>query len=310
MSGMFGKCPKVIVLFGVLSVTAGCGVSPLGGSGESSSDVVTPAANPALTAQPLPTRAPSPPAAAAAAPSRANSYRDAVDRAASATALSQIAQSQDDWRLAASRWQQAIALLGALPASDPNYKAAQAQLPDYRRRLSTAQQQAARSVPGGSSNVFTRPALTPNPSGTASTSTAANPSGSPASASQPAPGSSFRVPIVRRAGGTPVINVTFNGGQQFDMILDTGASGTLVTPAMATALNLTPVGQTRVNTASSRNVTLSLGYVNSIEVGGAIAQNVLVAISGPELSIGLLGQDFFGHYDVTIRQNEVELRAR
>ena len=310
MSGMFGKCPKVIVLFGVLSVTAGCGVSPLGGSEEGSSDVVTPAANPALTAQPLPPQAPRPAAAAAAATSRANSYRDAVDRAASATALSQIAQSQDDWRLAASRWQQAIALLGAVPASDPNYKAAQAQLPDYRRRLSTTQQQAARSVPGGSSNVFTRPALTPNPSGTASTSTAANPSGSPASANQPAPGSSFLVPIVRRAGGTPVINVTFNGGQQFDMILDTGASGTLVTPAMATALNLTPVGQTRVNTASSRNVTLSLGYVNSIEVGGAIAQNVLVAISGPELSIGLLGQDFFGRYDVTIRQNEVELRAR
>ncbi len=308
MSGMFGKCPRVILLFGVLSVTStGCEMSSLG---ESRSDGATPALNPALTAQPLPTQAPSPPAAAAAATSRVNSYRDAVARAASATALSQIAQSQDDWRLAASRWQQAIALLGAVPASDPNYKSAQAKLPDYRRRLSAAQQQAARAVPQGSSTVFTRPAVPANSSGTASASTTANPSGSPAAASQLAPGSSFRVPIVRRAGGTPVINVTFNGGQQFDMILDTGASGTLVTPAMATALNLTPAGQTRVNTANSRNVTLSLGYVNSIQVGGAIAQNVLVAISGPELSIGLLGQDFFGHYDVTIRQNEVELRAR
>jgi len=32
----------------------------------------------------------------------------------------------------------------------------------------------------------------------------------------------FQAPIKRRASGTPVINVTFNGTQQFEMIVDTG----------------------------------------------------------------------------------------
>ena len=43
----------------------------------------------------------------------------------------------------------------------------------------------------------------------------------------------FRVPIKRRSGKTPVIDVTFNGNQVFEMILDTGASGTLITQQMA-----------------------------------------------------------------------------
>lgn len=306
MSGIFGKCSGVFLLAGVVAVTSGgCGVSPFAAD----SGVTPPASSSAPTAQPLPSAT----AVAPPSPSRAASYREAVDRAASATALSQIAQSQDDWRLTATRWQQAIALLSQVSPTDSNYKAAQAKLPDYRRQLTTAQQQAARSVSASNSQSSTRRTVTASSNGAAASSPnrAATPPGSVANAAaQPAPGSVFRVPIVRRAGGTPVISVTFNGSQQFDMILDTGASGTLVTSPMARALNLAPAGQTRVNTASSRNVTLPLAYVNSMQVGGAIAQNVLVAVSGPELGIGLLGQDFFGQYDVTIRQNEVELRAR
>jgi aspartyl protease family protein len=34
------------------------------------------------------------------------------------------------------------------------------------------------------------------------------------------------IPIKNRRGNTPVIEVTFNGDQTFDMILDTGATGT------------------------------------------------------------------------------------
>jgi predicted aspartyl protease len=94
------------------------------------------------------------------------------------------------------------------------------------------------------------------------------------------------------------------------MILDTGASGTVITSQMATALNVVPVGEASVDTASDRNVTFPLGYVNSIEVGGAIAQDVLVAVAGPNLGVGLLGQDFFSHYDVVVRQDVVEFRER
>jgi predicted aspartyl protease len=107
-----------------------------------------------------------------------------------------------------------------------------------------------------------------------------------------------------------VINVTFNGNRQYQMILDTGASGTVITQPMAAALGVVPVGQARVNTASAQNVTFPLGYLNSIEVGGAIARNPLVAVAGSNLNIGLLGQDFFQNYDITIRQEEVEFRTR
>lgn len=107
-----------------------------------------------------------------------------------------------------------------------------------------------------------------------------------------------------------MIAVTFNGSQTYEMILDTGASGTLITSAMAEALGVQSVGETSVDTASAQNVSFHLGYVDSIEVGGAVANNVLVAMSGPELSLGLLGHDFFGNYDITIRENEVEFRVR
>jgi predicted aspartyl protease len=107
-----------------------------------------------------------------------------------------------------------------------------------------------------------------------------------------------------------VIAVTFNGNQTYEMILDTGASGTLITSAMASSLGIRSVGQTSVDTASAQGVSFSLGYVDSMDVGGAVAHNVLVAMGGPELSLGLLGHDFFGNYDIVIRETEVEFRER
>jgi aspartyl protease family protein len=46
-----------------------------------------------------------------------------------------------------------------------------------------------------------------------------------------------------------------------------------------------------------------------MEAGGIVAKNVVVGIS-PSLSLGLLGQDFLGHFDVTIKKNVIEFRAR
>lgn len=231
-----------------------------------------------------------------------DSYQRAIARASSAYTISQSAQSKDDWRLVASRWQQAIDLMAAVPIASTNHRNAQQKLPEYRRNLDYAQQQASR--PTANTNPG-RVVLPP------SQTNAGIPSGvAPAAPSGAVSGSVFRVPIARRMGGTPVVNVTFNGSQTYEMIVDTGASGTLITQAMASSLGVTPVGQVRVDTASARDVAFPLGYVNTIEVGGAIATDVVVAVAGPDLTVGLLGHDFFGNYDVTIRQNEVEFRAR
>lgn len=120
----------------------------------------------------------------------------------------------------------------------------------------------------------------------------------------------FSVPIKRRVGGTPVIEVNFNGDRQFEMIVDTGASGTVITQKMAKSLGVEEVGKAQANTASAKAVEFPIGYVDSIETAGVQVHRVAVAIAGKELEVGLLGHDFFGNYDLTIKRNVVELRPQ
>lgn len=119
----------------------------------------------------------------------------------------------------------------------------------------------------------------------------------------------FQARIKRREFSTPVIDVKFNGKQTFEMILDTGASGTLITRQMAAALKVVPVGRVVSSTANGI-AEFPIGNIASIEVNGAVARNVKVAIAGPGQDVGLLGHDFFGNYDVTIRRDVVEFRRR
>ncbi len=119
----------------------------------------------------------------------------------------------------------------------------------------------------------------------------------------------FRVPIKRRSGKTPVIDVTFNGNQVFEMILDTGASGTLITQQMAVSMNLKPRGTLNARIADGSEVEFKTSVVNSIAVGGAVVNNVEVAIA-PKADIGLLGHDFFENYDVKILSKQVEFQRR
>ena len=118
----------------------------------------------------------------------------------------------------------------------------------------------------------------------------------------------FQVPIKRREGGIPVIDVSFNG-KTFEMLLDTGASGVVITRPMAQALDVQPYGVVPVSTASDRLTNQEIGRVSTIDVGGLQATDVEVAIS-PVLEIGLLGQSFFGQYDISIKQDVIEFRAR
>ncbi len=253
---------------------------------------------------------------AATTPPADDPFPDAINQASSAFSLSQAAQSRDDWRLVANRWQQAIAAMTAVPASSPNHGQAQQKLTEYRRNFTYAQQQAATPLPEPAPGRIVEVPVassspTPAPSRPAATPRPPQPEPRTARTTPPAAeGRVYLAPIVRRSGGTPVVSVTFNGRQRFDMIVDTGASGTVITQPMARALGIAPVGETRVATASANNVTFQLGYVNSMEVGGSQRGRMRVAIAGPSLDIGLLGHDFFGGYDITVRQDVVEFRER
>ena len=118
----------------------------------------------------------------------------------------------------------------------------------------------------------------------------------------------FQAPIKRRESGIPVIDVKFNGSHTFEMLVDTGASATVLTPTMAQTLGVKEEGIVLVETAGGI-VKSTKGRVSSIQAGGAVANNLVVLIA-PSLSLGLLGQNFFGNYDVTIKENAIEFRSR
>ena len=117
------------------------------------------------------------------------------------------------------------------------------------------------------------------------------------------------VPIKSRHYGIPIIDVKFNDRYTFEMMLDTGASGILITPAMAKKLKVHQEGFAYISTPSNNRVKMPVGRVYSVGVG-EFEQKNLAVITSNSMDIGLLGQSFFGNYDITIKSDVVEFRAR
>ncbi|CAN1209566.1 Aspartyl protease [Tumidithrix helvetica PCC 7403] len=122
-------------------------------------------------------------------------------------------------------------------------------------------------------------------------------------------GGVIQVRIKRRDRGTPVIDVTFNNNQTFEMILDTGASGTLITSRMAYSLQLQPVGVINATIADGSKVQFPVGILRSMSVGSAVVTDVPVAVSD-RIEVGLLGHDFFENFDIKIKKDVVEFYPR
>ena len=124
-----------------------------------------------------------------------------------------------------------------------------------------------------------------------------------------------RTLLKRRVAGIPVVDVIFNGDKSFEMLLDTGASITLITPNMATALSVEPFDTAKTTVASGEEIEVGIARVSSIQAGNLIVGQTEVTIAPEEAEeglggMGLLGQNFFGNYDVTIKENFVEFRLR
>lgn len=229
----------------------------------------------------------------------------ALDKASGAVSISQSAQSLEDWNLVVSQWQEAIALMKAVPKNSPYEAIAKTKVAEYQRNLTYAQGQATRPIRQNPDSVI---AVIPE-SPAASVAKAQT---VPVEVQVSVPQQSvFRAPIKRRVGGIPVIDVTFNGTQQFEMIVDTGASGTVLTQQVAAALGVVPMATAKANTANAKGVEFPVGYINSIEIGGAVVTSLPVAIApSTALETGLLGHDFFGSYDVTFKRDVVEFRPQ
>ncbi|TVQ51492.1 MAG: hypothetical protein EA366_15390 [Spirulina sp. DLM2.Bin59] len=138
--------------------------------------------------------------------------------------------------------------------------------------------------------------------------------GLPAATTPAAAPQVFTIPIIRREGNIPVVEVTFNG-QTFPMLFDTGASTTFILPSMARAIQPEIKGRGMATVADGRNVPTTIAEVATLEVGNLSLSNVVVTFSEDtdELAlegVGLLGQNVYGAYDIAIRENVIELTIR
>jgi len=120
-----------------------------------------------------------------------------------------------------------------------------------------------------------------------------------------------RVQIKRRDGGVAVIDVLFNRKQRFEMAVDSGASVTVITRPMAAALGLTSadVIERAVFMTANGKIVMPIVYLDALAVGGLMTTRVPVAIAGPDMTIGLLGQDFLRNYDVSFKGNVIEFHT-
>ena len=119
----------------------------------------------------------------------------------------------------------------------------------------------------------------------------------------------FSIPIKRREGGTPVIDVQFNKKHIFEMLFDTGASLTIITTPMAKTLKIKPQGILPFQTASNNRIYFEIGTISSVNTGGIVSKDLDIAIA-PTMDIGLLGQNFYDQYDITIKYGTIEFRPR
>jgi predicted aspartyl protease len=254
------------------------------------------------------------------------SFELGLDKATGGLSISQSAQSSADWKLVASQYQDAIALMKQVQQESPDFALAQRKITEYQLQAKYAQEKATvnpllTTSPEPQKIIVAVPEASPLPKFILRRlpqpapvqvkklpPTVSSPPQALNQAKEKERQEVFSVPIKRRIGGTPIIEVTFNGNQQFEMIVDTGASGTVITQQMASSLGVVSVGKAKANTASSKAVEFSIGYVDTIEAGGVSVNKVAVAIAGSDLETGLLGHDFFGNYDLTIKRDVVEFR--
>lgn len=119
---------------------------------------------------------------------------------------------------------------------------------------------------------------------------------------------SIAVPLTK-IGGSMVVQVLLNGTQSAHLIVDTGATMTVLSYDLGIELGLlsgSSVDLNTVNTAGG-SVQVSMTKIGQIQVGQARAENVQVAIhdlpDGISGVSGLLGMSFLKHFTVTLDSN-------
>jgi clan AA aspartic protease (TIGR02281 family) len=231
---------------------------------------------------------PTPPIPASPAPVQLNQgevYQQALSRADAANAIGQSAISKDDWSLVAHNLAESVQMLKSIEPNSAQHILAEKVLPKYEQQLDSAKRKAVNFVSKSAPTAIT------------STQAAVLPQRD-----------LFTLPIREKLGGVPVVEVTMNG-QKVSMLLDTGASHTLITQSVARRLKLEVNGTSQSETANG-TATFDVGTIDRIQFGAAEVNDIRVAIGQDDLPYGLLGHDVYDGYDITFKENSIEFRKR
>ena len=132
---------------------------------------------------------------------------------------------------------------------------------------------------------------------------------------EPDPNKDIIIPL-KKIGGSFVVQVTLNKERTAHLIVDTGASLTVLSTAIAIDLGIfgtTDNELLTINTAGG-SVQVNLNYLSSINIGNARAENIAVAIHDlpdiPEQIEGLLGMSFLKHFLITLDAEQARLILR
>lgn len=123
------------------------------------------------------------------------------------------------------------------------------------------------------------------------------------------------VPIIQK-GGSLVVPVTLNNERDVQLILDTGATMTVLSSNVALELGLLSNTQTQVTTVNTAGgpIQVNLTQIDSIQIDTAKARNVSVVIHDlPEAHPGidgLLGMSFLNNFLVTLDSDQGQLHLR
>lgn len=107
---------------------------------------------------------------------------------------------------------------------------------------------------------------------------------------------------VQVSGSRVIVSVNFNNSTAANMLLDTGASRTMISSRIARSLGLQSTGSGR-GYGIGGMVTVSTARVDSVKLGEMERQNLLVMIHdfSPDPSYeGLLGFDFLSHFHMSL----------
>jgi len=94
------------------------------------------------------------------------------------------------------------------------------------------------------------------------------------------------------------------------MMFDTGATNTLITQPMAAKLKLQRLGTTEAAIADGSVVKFDVALIKSNKIASRIKRDVLVSVAPAGMDVGLLGQDFYEGYNITIKENVIEFRRQ